>query len=146
MLLLTFLSFSLAAQNPSRLHDFTSIPSILTVFPNIFSYFLYFFVISFSFLPFAFISYYFQVVIASFSYFLPFPASSRYFLRWVLLLTFRSFSLAAQNPSRLHDFTSIPSILSDIEANGCFCLLFAVSAWPPRTPPDCTILLAFLQF
>ena len=70
----------------------------------------------------------------------------RYRSQWVLLLTFRGFSLAAQNPSRLHDFTSIPSILNDIEANGCFCLLFAVIAWPSRTHPDCMILLAYLQF
>ena len=60
-----------------------------------------------------------------------------YLRQWVLLLTFLGFSLAAQNLSRLYDFTSIPSILSDIASNGC--LLFAVSAWPPRTPPDCTI-------
>ena len=64
----------------------------------------------------------------------------------MLLLTFRSFSLTAQNPSKLYDFISIPSISSDIEANGCFCLLFAVIAWPSRTHPDCMILLAYLQF
>ena len=34
----------------------------------------------------------------------------------------------------------------DTEANACFCLLFSVSAWPPRTPLDCMILPAFLQF
>ena len=28
----------------------------------------------------------------------------------------------------------IPSLLTDIEATGCFCLLFVVSAWPPRPP------------
>ena len=70
----------------------------------------------------------------------------RYWSQWVRLLAFRSFSLTAQNPSRLHDLTSIPSISSDIEAKGCFCLLFVISAWPPRTRPDCTILPAFLQF
>ena len=63
----------------------------------------------------------------------------RYCNQWVLLLTFRGFSLAAQNPSRLHDFTSIPSILTDIKPNECFRILFAVSAWPPRTPPACKI-------
>ena len=69
-----------------------------------------------------------------------------YWSQCVLLLTFLGFSLAAQNPSRLHDFTSIPSILSDIEAHGCFCLLFVDSAWPPRTPSrlhDFTCILKF---
>ena len=39
-----------------------------------------------------------------------------------------------------------PSILSDFEANPWFCLLFAVSIQLPRTPPECVILPAFLQF
>ena len=37
-------------------------------------------------------------------------------------------------------------MLCDFEANGCFCLLFQVSAWPPRIPPECVILLGFLRF
>ena len=58
--------------------------------------------------------------------------------------TFLSFSLAAQNPP--WTYNSIPSILSDFEANPWFCLLFAVSIQLPRTPPECVILPAFLQF
>ena len=34
----------------------------------------------------------------------------------------------------MDNFARIPSILHDFEANGCLCLLFAVSAWPSRTP------------
>ena len=64
----------------------------------------------------------------------------------MLLLTFRGFSLAAHNPCRLHDFTSIPLILSDIKTNESFCILFALSAWGPRTHPGCKILQASLQF
>jgi len=70
-------------------------------------------------------------------YFLLFPGISHYFLAFLLFpaisyyflsLTFRGFSLAAQYPPRLHDFTCIPSILKDTEGNECFCLLFSVSA------------------
>ena len=62
----------------------------------------------------------------------------------MLLHTFRGFSLGSQNPSRLHNLTSIPSVLSDFGSYNF--LLFSVSAWPHRTPPDCMILRAFLQF
>ena len=43
-----------------------------------------------------------------------------YWSQRVLLLTFRGFSVAAQNPSRRHDFTRIHAVLSDFEANDLF--------------------------
>ena len=67
------------------------------------------------------------------------------FIWFLFFLTLRGFSLAVQNPSKMHDFTSMPSTSCDFEADGCFCLLFEVAAWSPRTSPESTILAPFLH-
>lgn len=62
----------------------------------------------------------------------------RLFTAPLLLISQRiCFSLVAENPF-------LQAFLWDIEANGCVCLLFEVSAHPPRTRPECMILPAFL--
>ena len=75
------------------------------------------------------------------------PGFMRFYLSLKSIsLIFRGFSLAAQNTSRMHDFSRIHLILCDFEANGWFCPLFDVLAWPPRTPPECMITRIHLIF
>ena len=120
LFLLTFSGFSLISQNPSRIHDFTWILAILCDFVADGRFCNYF---------------------SRFQPDLPEPLQNAWFYldscdimrfcsQWFFLLTLPRFSLISQNPSRIHDFTWIPVILCDFVGNGCFCLLFQVSAWP----------------
>ena len=135
MLLLSFRRFGLATQNPSWMHNFISIPSILFDFETNGRFCLLFVVSSWP------------------------PRTPP---EWIILPEFLQFYTILKpmdacaycsrfqpgrpEPPRTHDFTDIPSILNNFEANECVWVLFAISAWPPRTPPECIILPAFLQF
>ena len=135
MLWLTFRRFGLAAQNPSKMHDLITIPSTLFDFEANGCFWL---LLEISAQPSRTPP---ECVISA-----AFFNFTCFWNQWMLLLSFRRFGLATQNPSWMHNFISIPSILFDFETNGRFCLLFVVSSWPPRTPPEWIILPEFLQF
>ena len=109
LILASFWGFSLAAQNPSRRHDFTRIHPIIFDFVPMadFGKFLGFQPGR----PETFQKVWFYQDSCNFNWF---------WSQWRILTNFWGFSLAAQNPPKRHDFTRIYPILSDFEANGLF--------------------------
>ena len=173
-----FLRFSLAAQNSSRMHDFTRIHAILCDFEAD-GWFYWFFEVSTCCQEPLQNAWFYQdscnlkrfwsqrlvlLIFWRFQQGRPEPLQNARFYQdscnfkefWsqrLVLLIFAGFSLAAQNPSRMHDFTRIQAVY------GCILLymvvygwkllymaIFEVLAWPPRTLPECLLLPGFMPF